>query len=160
MKLKNDDFLKYISFVKEEDEIVIAITSGRLLRFQMKNEEIPVMNRNTQGEQAFRLRSKEDIVGCINMNKKDDILLVSKLGYGKRLNVLDLRITKLGDIGTQALKFIHQADSLLGIKVSSDIRNINILTNKNRVITTEITEVENNKPIVELFDTEIIIHIN
>ena len=160
MKLKNDDFLKYISFVKEEDEIVIAITSGRLLRFQMKNEEIPVMNRNTQGEQAFRLRSKEEIVGCINMNKKDDILLVSKLGYGKRLNVLDLRITKLGDIGTQALKFIHQADSLLGIKVSSDIRNINILTNKNRVITTEITEVENNKPIVELFDTEIIIHIN
>ena len=58
------------------------------------------------------------------------------------------------------MKFIHQADSLLGIKVASDIRNINILTNKNRVITTEITEVENNKPIVELFDTEIIIHIN
>ena len=160
MKLKNDDYLKYISFVKEEDEIIIAISSGRLLRFQVKDHEIPIMNRNTQGDQAFRLRRKEEIVGCINLNKNQKILLVSKLGYGKYLDILDLRITKLGDIGTQALKFIHQSDSLSGIKIVSNVKNINILTNQNRALTLEIKEFQNNKQTVELFDEEGIIHIN
>ena len=59
---------------------------------------------------------------------------MSKLGYGKRLNLAGLRMTKLGDIGTQALQFTQKNDSLLGMIAASDSRQVSLLTNQNKTL--------------------------
>ncbi|MDJ0659296.1 MAG: DNA topoisomerase 4 subunit A [Crocosphaera sp.] len=134
IKLKDQDSLDFISITKEGEEVAIAMSSGRVLRFPVVDEVISIMGRNAQGNQALKLRYGETIVGCVTLDEKKIVLLVSKLGYGKRLNVTGLRMTKLGDIGTQALQFAYKNDSLLGMIKAEDSQNMTLLTNQNKTI--------------------------
>ncbi len=133
IKLKENDYLDYISTTKEGEELAIAMSSGRILRFPVIDEIIPIMGRNAQGNQGLKLRYGETIVGCVTLDENKTILLLSKLGYGKRLNVTVLRMTKLGDIGTQALQFTHKNDSLSAMVTAPNSKNITLLTNQNRI---------------------------
>ncbi|MGK7954515.1 MAG: DNA topoisomerase (ATP-hydrolyzing) subunit A [Crocosphaera sp.] len=134
IKLKDEDSLEFISTTKEGEEVAIAMSSGRVLRFPVVDEVIHIMGRNSQGNQALKLRYKETIVGCVTLDENKTVLLVSKLGYGKRLNVTGLRMTKLGDIGTQALQFAHKNDSLLVMIKTVDSQQVTLLTNQNKTI--------------------------
>jgi len=63
----------------------------------------------------LRLRKQEQLVGCVTLGKLDDnLLLVSQLGYAKRMPVSKLRRANRGDIGTQALYFTTKSDALAG----------------------------------------------
>ena len=110
------------------------MSSGRVLRFPVVDEVIHIMGRNAQGNQALKLRYGENIISCVTLDENKTVLLVSKLGYAKRLNITGLRMTKLGDIGTQALQFAQKTDSLLGMIKASDDRNVTLLTNQNNTV--------------------------
>lgn len=134
IKLKEQDYLEFVSITKEGEEVAIAMSSGRVLRFPVVDEIISIMGRNAQGNQALKLRYGETIIGCVTFDENKIVLLVSKLGYGKRLNITGLRMTKLGDIGTQALQFTQKKDSLLGMIKAGDSKNITLLTNQNKTL--------------------------
>ena len=134
IKLKDNDYLEFISPTKEGEEVAIAMSSGRVLRFPVVDEVIHIMGRNAQGNQALKLRYGENIISCVALDENKTVLLVSKLGYAKRLNITGLRMTKLGDIGTQALQFAQKTDSLLGMIKASDDRNVTLLTNQNNTV--------------------------
>ena len=134
IKLKDNDYLEFISPTKEGEEVAIAMSSGRVLRFPVVDEVIHIMGRNAQGNQALKLRYGENIISCVTLDENKTVLLVSKLGYAKRLNITGLRMTKLGDIGTQALQFAQKTDSLLGMIKASDDRNVTLLTNQNNTV--------------------------
>ncbi|MEL4895289.1 DNA gyrase/topoisomerase IV subunit A [Crocosphaera sp. Alani8] len=134
IKLKDNDYLEYISLTKEGEETAIAMSSGRVLRFPIVDEVIPIMGRNAQGNQALKLRYGETIISCVTLGENKTVLLVSKFGYGKRLNIAGLRRTKLGDIGTQALQFAQKTDSLLGMITVSDSQQVTLLTNQRKSI--------------------------
>ncbi|MDJ0844508.1 DNA gyrase/topoisomerase IV subunit A [Crocosphaera sp.] len=134
IKLKDKDALEFIATTKEGEEVAIAMSSGRVLRFPVVDEVIPTMGRNAQGNQALKLRYGETIVGAVTLDNNKTVLLVSKLGYGKRLNITGLRMTKLGDIGTQALQFTHKNDSLLGMIKVDESQEVTLLTNQNKTL--------------------------
>jgi DNA gyrase subunit A len=135
IKLRENDSLDYISTTKEGEEVAIAMSSGRILRFPVVDEIIPIMGRNAQGNQALKVRYGETIIGCVTLDENNTILLLSKLGYAKRLNVAVLRMTKLGDIGTQALQFTHKNDSLLAIVPAPNTKKIMLITNHRKTHT-------------------------
>ena len=135
IKLKDSDFLNCISPTKEGEEVAISMSSGRILRFPVVDEIIHVMGRNSQGNQALKLRYGETIIGCVTLDENKTVLLVSKLGYGKRLNITGLRMTKLGDIGTQALQFAQKRDSLCVMIEVYNSDHITLLTNQNKPLT-------------------------
>ncbi|MGK7942197.1 MAG: DNA topoisomerase (ATP-hydrolyzing) subunit A [Crocosphaera sp.] len=132
IKLRDNDYLDYVSLTKEGEEVTIAMSSGRILRFPVVDEIIHVMGRNSQGNQALKLRYGETIIGCVTLDENKTVLLVSKLGYGKRLNVTGLRMTKLGDIGTQALQFAQKTDSLCTMIEVANSDQVTLLTNQNK----------------------------
>ncbi|NJL84554.1 MAG: hypothetical protein HC890_19440 [Chloroflexaceae bacterium] len=103
VKLKDGDRLQQVSLAKVGQQVAIATTGGRVLRFALSDSQLPVMGRNAQGTQALRLRTEEQIVGLACHNPEDELVLVSQLGYGKRLTARELRLASRGDIGTQAV---------------------------------------------------------
>jgi DNA gyrase subunit A len=115
IKLKEQDRLKYVCFTQEEREIAIATNGGRILRLPVNDQQIPILGRNAQGNQAIKLRYGEEIVGCVSVSSEDNLLLVTQAGYGKRLPVTSLRLANRGDIGTQAIQFSSKTDNLAGI---------------------------------------------
>ena len=142
IKLKENDLLNYIFPTQEGQEVVIAMSSGRILRFPVVDEVIHIMGRNSQGNQALKLRYGETIIGCVTLDENKTVLLVSKLGYGKRLNVTGLRMTKLGDIGTQALQFSNKTDSLCTIIEVSNTDQVNLLTSQNKTVILEAKDIK------------------
>ena len=132
IKFKEEDRIQSIHLVRSEQDLVLATSSGRLLRFSLKEENIPPMGRNAQGNPALRLRFGESLVGCLPVNAGDRVLLMTQLGYGKAFPIESLRLGSLGDIGTTAMQFSHKTDQLIGMM--PDSQNLLLLTNQNRQI--------------------------
>ncbi len=132
VKLKDKDILKYFCFTHEDQEMLIATTGGRILRFSIDDLQIPLMGRNAQGNRVMRLRLKESLVGCCNVDPQDSIAVISQLGFGKRLAVNSLRLGNRGDIGTQATQFTTKEDTLAGIISIKGRENITLTTSINR----------------------------
>ncbi|HEY9300794.1 MAG TPA: DNA topoisomerase (ATP-hydrolyzing) subunit A, partial [Phormidium sp.] len=115
LKLKEDDQLLYALPIREREEIALATTGGRILRFLLNEQQLPVMSRGAGGLQALRLGRNEQLIGAVNLNKDDNLLLVTQLGYAKRLPISAIRLANLGDIGTQALQYTSKSDALISM---------------------------------------------
>jgi DNA gyrase subunit A len=132
IKLKERDWLDYVSWGREGQEVAIATTGGRVLRFQVNDRQLPIMGRNSQGHLALRLRYGESVVGCVVLNGDENLLLVSQLGYGKRLPVNKLRLAQLGEIGSNALQFANKTDNLAAMVGEKAAFNLVLVTSQQR----------------------------
>ena len=132
VKLKDKDTLKYFCFTKQDREIAIATSGGRILRLMVDDNQIPIMGRNAQGNRVMRLRQKESLIGCCEVGSKDSIAVISQLGFGKRISVNALRLGNRGDIGTQAIQFTTKEDMLAGIITTKGKENIILTTSSDR----------------------------
>lgn len=149
VKLKEKDSLKYFCFTQENQEMAIATTGGRILRLSIDDMQIPLMGRNAQGNRVMRLRLKESLVGCCNVNSQDSIAVISQQGFGKRIAVNSLRLGNRGDIGTQAIQFTAKEDMLAGIIATAGRENITLTTSINRRLVLPVNslkQAEKNSP--------------
>ena len=142
IKLKEKDRLKYLTLAQENRELAIATSGGRILRLPIDDAQIPVMGRNARGNQALRLRYGESIVGCVTLNTKDKLLLITKLGYAKQLEASQIRLAKRGDIGTQATSFNDKEDRLASVVLAEAKKEAIIATNTERRISLSIDDIE------------------
>jgi DNA gyrase subunit A len=141
LKLKDDDELSFTQFTTPGGHLILASSGGRLLRFAVNDEQLPIMSRTAMGLQAFRLLKNQQMVGCVTVGKDDQLLLVTQEGYAKRMAASQLRAANRGDLGTQALKFASKTDNLAGMVIampSAGYANasaeVALVTNKERVV--------------------------
>jgi DNA gyrase subunit A len=141
IKLKDDDRLRYVCRGQEKHNLAIATTGGRVLRFEINDEQIPLMGRSAQGNQILRLRYGEEISGCVPLKANENLLVVTRSGYGKRLPVNTLRLAKVGDIGTQAVQFVSKTDNLAGMLLGKKGGNFILQTSNKRNLVLSIDSV-------------------
>jgi DNA gyrase subunit A len=134
IKIKDDDRLQYVSLAQPGEQVALATSNGRILRFEINDAQLPMMGRSAQGNQAFRLQARERLVGCVAVSADDNLLLVSEQGYGKRLPVGVIRLVNRGDLGTQALQFKTASDSLVGMVSASRALDVALVTSAERVV--------------------------
>lgn len=134
LKLKDDDELAFTQFAKTGEHLILASSGGRLLRFAVNDEQLPIMGRTAMGLQAFRLLRNQQMVGCVTVAKDDQLLLVTQEGYAKRMVASQLRAANRGDLGTQALKFASKTDNLAGMVMAIASGEVALVTNKERVV--------------------------
>jgi DNA gyrase subunit A len=133
-KLKDDDELLSTHFTTPGEQIILASSGGRLLRFAISDEQLTVMGRTAMGVQGMRLRLNEKIAGCITTKNTSNILLVTQLGYAKQISLSHLRQANRGDIGTQSCKFRSKTDALAGIATATLKGEVALITNHQRVV--------------------------
>jgi DNA gyrase subunit A len=134
VKLKEDDRLRWASLTKVGEQVAIATTGGRVLRFEVNDEQLPPMGRAAQGSQATRLRKQEDLVGCVTLDPDDSLVLFSELGWAKRMPAGSVRLTNRGEIGTQAFRFAEPKDTLVGLLRFVPGSDVKLLTNNGRFL--------------------------
>ena len=115
------------------DEIVIALRSGRSIRFVESN--VRAMGRTASGVRGIRLANAEDrVVGIATLsNPEQSLLVVSQKGYGKRTSIQHYRITKRGGKGVRTLNVTEKTGQLIGILDVEDTDDLMII-NKSGVI--------------------------
>jgi DNA gyrase subunit A len=116
LKLKEGVQLERVLVCEESLELLVASSTGRCLRLSIDDNTVPLMGRTAQGPQLMRLLPGETIVGAAAVSAEGSVLLVSKLGQLKRLQVNSLRLCRRGDMGEIGLRFSTRNDQLVDLQ--------------------------------------------
>ncbi|MEI6829187.1 MAG: DNA topoisomerase (ATP-hydrolyzing) [Synechococcaceae cyanobacterium ELA445] len=115
LKLKDGVELRKVVTCREGEDLVVASSTGRVLRLEVTEANLPLMGRTAQGPLLMRLLPGESVVGVASAAAGDDVLLASRLGQLKRLKVDSLRLCQRGDLGQIGLRFQDRADQLVDL---------------------------------------------
>lgn len=131
---ENDELLE-AKLTNGTNEIVLATTNGRAIRFN--EEKVRAMGRNAAGVRGVTLAGAEDeVIGMICVEDIfSTILVVSEKGYGKRTYLNDpedqepvYRITNRGGKGVKTLNITEKTGKLISIKNVTDEEDLMIIT--------------------------------
>jgi DNA gyrase subunit A len=128
------DQLMEAKLTNGEDEVVMALKSGRAIRFNEKT--VRPMGRNAAGVRGIKISNADDeVVGmiCIPKDKQMEILVVSENGYGKRSDINDYRVTNRGGKGVKTINITEKTGALIAIKEVTDNDDLMII-NKSGII--------------------------
>ncbi len=116
ININEGDQLLEARLTNGKQEILMALKSGRAIRFNEKN--VRAMGRNAAGVRGIILGGKTDeVVGMICIeNEETNILVVSENGYGKRSSLDDYRITNRGGKGVKTINITKKTGSLIAMK--------------------------------------------
>lgn len=141
-KLKDGDELLSVTLTQPGQFVILATSGGRLLRFEVNDDQLPVMSRGAQPQQALRLGKQETLVGCVTLNADEKFLILTEQGWGKRMKVSTPRLANRGDIGTQSLQFKSKTDSLVGIIPAHRNGEAIIVTSQDRLLSLPVTAIK------------------
>ncbi|MFM1811465.1 MAG: hypothetical protein RLZZ336_403 [Cyanobacteriota bacterium] len=116
LKLKDGVSLQRVVICREGGEVVIASSTARLLRLAVNDSNLPLMGRTAQGPMLMRLLPGETIVGAADVGAGNSVLMASRLGQIKRLDVSQLRTCLRGDLGQIGLQFLQRSDALVDLQ--------------------------------------------
>ncbi len=127
ISIREDDHLLEARLTNGESEIMMALNSGKAVRFNEKT--VRPMGRNASGVKGITLANKTDIVvGMICVDSPEyDILVVSENGYGKRSALDDYRTTNRGGKGVKTINITEKTGELIAIKNVTDTDDLMII---------------------------------
>jgi DNA gyrase subunit A len=120
INIADDDRLLEVKLTTGNDEIIIALKSGRAIRFN--ESQVRPMGRVATGVKGIRLASDTDkVIGMVAVsNTETQLLVISQKGYGKRSDIEDYRITKRGGKGVKTLNVTEKTGQLVAIHGVTD----------------------------------------
>lgn len=125
--IREEDRLLEAKLTSGKDEIIMALRSGKAIRFNESTTR--PMGRNASGVRGIRLANEKDaVIGMITIdNDAKNVLVVSENGYGKRSNIEDYRITNRGGKGVKTLNITEKTGVLIAIKDVTDNDDLMII---------------------------------
>jgi len=127
ISIREDDELLEAKLTTGTSQILLGLKSGKAIRFE--ESKTRPMGRNASGVRGIRLADDNDeLIGMVSVNNFDDeILVVSKNGYGKRSSIDDYRITNRGGKGVKTISITDKTGGLVAIKNVSDSDDLMII---------------------------------
>lgn len=138
--IREDDQLLEARLTNGESEIMMALNSGKAVRFNEKT--VRPMGRQASGVRGITLASDHDfVVGMICVDSPEyDILVVSENGYGKRSSIDDYRITNRGGKGVKTINITEKTGGLIAIKNVTDADDLMIINRSGIAIRLHVNE--------------------
>ncbi|SOD13142.1 DNA gyrase subunit A [Pedobacter xixiisoli] len=140
ININEGDQLLEASLTTGSSEIVMALRSGRAIRFN--ESTVRPMGRTATGVRGVTLgHDKDEVVGMIAVDSSDaTILVVSEKGYGKRTDIEDYRVTNRGGKGVKTINVTDKTGELVAIKNVTDADDLMIINKSGIVIRIAVSE--------------------
>lgn len=113
ISLKEEDELAFVKTTTGDDEVMIAGSNGKAVRF--KEDQIRMMGRNAAGVLGFNCDGSY-VVGVCLSNEGNTVLSVSENGYGKRSDFEEYRLTSRGKKGVRTINITEKTGNLVSVK--------------------------------------------
>jgi len=138
--IREDDELLEAKLTNGNSQILIAVKSGKLVRFE-EGKTRP-MGRNASGVKGITLADdKDEVIGMVSVNDMNsEILVVSEKGYGKRSSLEDYRITNRGGKGVKTLNITDKTGRLVSINNVTDADDLMIINKSGLTIRMEVSD--------------------
>ena len=140
INIKDGDSLLEALLTNGNHEILIAVKSGKAIRFHEKT--VRAIGRTAAGVKgvAFSYHNDE-VIGVISMeHQENDVLVVSEKGFGKRSSIEDYRITNRGGKGVKTINITEKTGKLIGIKPVTDDSDLMIITRNGIAIRLSVSQ--------------------
>ena len=139
--LKDNDELVSVKKTTGENEILMASSIGRMVRFSENG--IRVMGRNASGVKGIDL-SGSSLVGMEVVENNQDVFVVTRNGYGKKTPVDEYRITSRGGKGVKTLNVTEKNGPIISFKTvdnENKEQDLLIVTNEGIVIRIKMEQI-------------------
>lgn len=110
--LRPDDELKFVKGTTGDDDVIIAGSKGKAIRFH--ESQIRMMGRTAAGVSGFNTDGGE-VVGLALTHEGDTLLSVSENGFGKRTSVEEFTRRSRGGKGMYAIHMTEKTGPLVSV---------------------------------------------
>lgn len=129
--LRDDDELMGVKETTGDDEIIIAGSNGKAVRFH--EDGIRAMGRTASGVKGFNVDGSV-VVGVATSRDGTHLLAVSENGYGKRTAIEEYRLTTRGAKGVKTINITQKTGDLVSVRAVNGDEDVMIITNTGIII--------------------------
>ena len=139
INLDDDDVLIGTAITSGNDEILLASSSGKLIRFS--ESHVRPMGRTARGVRGITLKKGEKLISLMVGDETKTILCVSENGYGKKTNLDDFPSHNRGGQGVISMKTSDRNGSMVSSTLVEDNDGIMLISDKGTMIRTSVEQV-------------------
>jgi len=139
IKMDDDDQLVAACFVKEGDQVLLASSIGKCIRFL--SDAVRPMGRSAYGVKSMDIDGDDYIVSMNKIEEGKQVLTVTTNGYGKRTYLDEFRVQGRAGKGVMAGKFNDKTGRIVDLKIVDETGDVLLITAKGIIIRTHIDEV-------------------
>ena len=137
--LIDDDELIGVSQTTGYDEIIIASSEGKCIRFS--EEDVRAMGREAQGVRSMKIDDDDFIVDMSVVKNGLEVITISQNGYGKRSDIIDYRLQSRAGKGIKAGVFNEKTGRLVNLKLVDPEDDIMIISDNGVIIRVAAKEI-------------------
>ena len=122
-------------------EVMIAARDGKAIRFN--ESTVRPIGRVGAGVRGISIEDGDEVVGmiCVEPDSKQDVLVLSENGYGKRTDLDEYRITNRGGKGVKTIKITEKTGKLISIQAVTDDNDLMIINRSGLTIRTAVSQI-------------------
>ncbi|MBR6815673.1 MAG: DNA gyrase subunit A [Alistipes sp.] len=139
--IREGDQLLEAKITSGNAEIMIAARGGKAIRFNESN--VRPIGRVGAGVRGIALDEGDEVVGmiCIEPDAKQDVLVLSENGYGKRTDLEEYRVTNRGGKGVKTINITEKTGDLISIQAVTDENDLMIINRSGVTIRTKVDQI-------------------
>ena len=139
--IREGDQLLEAKLTSGHAEVMIAAREGKAIRFN-ENTVRPI-GRVGAGVRGISLDEGDEVVGmiCVEPDSKQDVLVLSENGYGKRTDLDEYRITNRGGKGVKTINITEKTGKLIAIQAVTDENDLMIINRSGLTIRTSVSQI-------------------
>ena len=122
-------------------EVMIAARDGKAIRFN--ESTVRPIGRVGAGVRGISIEESDEVIGmiCVEPDSKQDVLVLSENGYGKRTDLDEYRITNRGGKGVKTINVTEKTGRLVSIQAVSDENDLMIINRSGLTIRTAVSQI-------------------
>lgn len=137
--LEEGDELISAQLTSGNDEILVAASSGRCVRFDEKG--VRPMGRSARGVRAMKLGDNDVVVDMTVCIEGADVLTVTANGYGKRTSIDEYTLHARGTKGMRAGMFTEKTGKLVNLKLVKEDEDVMLIADNGIIIRMEAASI-------------------
>ncbi len=139
INLDDDDVLIGTAITSGKDEILLASSSGKLIRFS--ESHVRPMGRTARGVRGIKLKKGEKLISLMLGDPSKTILCVSENGFGKKTNLDDFPSHNRGGQGVISMKTSERNGVMVSSTLVEDDDGIMLISDKGTMIRTSVEQI-------------------
>ena len=139
INLDDDDRLIGTAITTGNQEILLASSAGKLIRFE--EDQVRHMGRTARGVRGMKLKKDEKIISLMIADDTKTVLCVSENGYGKKTNLDDFPAHNRGGQGVISMKTSERNGLMVSSALVDDDAGIMLISDKGTMIRTSVSQI-------------------
>ena len=139
ISLKDGDELIDVKLSDGINKVILGSTSGRMVVFN--ENEVRPMGRTASGVKGINLDGGYKCTGMEVGKDEDNLLIVTKYGYGKKTLISEYRMTKRGSKGVKALNVTDKNGEMIAHKIVNNDKDLLMITESGMAIRMGIDQI-------------------